>query len=116
MKLYSRDSASGSYFLHLLDRLGIETEAKPRLVAVIGRSPVEAVAGGEAELTVITVPVEGVVLAGLLPEELQNYNTFSVGVSANAKERKAAEQLISLLRSPAAAAAIRSKALEPVVP
>lgn len=117
---YSQDSASGSYFLHLLDRLGIETEVKPKLLAVTGRSPVEAVARGEAELTVITVPnivgVESVALAGLLPEELQNYTTFSIGVSANAKEPKAAEQLIAFLRSPAAAAAIRSKGLEPMVP
>lgn len=117
---YSQDSASGSYFLHLLDRLGIETEVKPKLLAVTGRSPVEAVARGEAELTVITVPnivgVESVALAGLLPEELQNYTTFSIGVSANAKEPKAAEQLIAFLRSPAAAAAIRSKGLEPMIP
>jgi molybdate transport system substrate-binding protein len=117
---YSRDSASGSYFLHLLDRLGIETEVKPKLLAVTGRSPVEAVARGDAELTVITVPnivgVESVALAGLIPEELQNYTTFSIGVSANAKERKAAEQLIAFLRSPAAAAAIRSKGLEPIAP
>lgn len=117
---YSQDSASGNYFLHLLDRLEIGTEVKPKLLVVTGRSPVEAVARGEAELTVITVPnivgVESVALAGLLPEELQNYTTFSIGVSANAKERKAAEQLIAFLRSPAAATAIRSKGLEPMVP
>ena len=117
---YSRDSASGSYLLHLLDRLGIETEVKPKLLAVTGRSPVEAVARGEVELTVITVPniigVEGVALAGLLPDELQNYTTFSVGLSANAKEPGAAQELIAFLRSPVAAAAIRSKGLEPVAP
>lgn len=117
---YSQDSVSGNYFLHLLDRLGIETDVKPKLLPVTGRSPVEAVARGEAELTVITVPnivgVESVALAGLLPEQLQNYTTFSIGVSANAKERKAAEQLIAFLRSPAAATAIRSKGLEPMVP
>lgn len=117
---YSRDSASGSYFLHLLDRLGIENDVRPNLLAVAGRSPVEAVARGEAELTVITVPniigVEGVALAGLLPDELQNYATFSVGLSANAKEPKAAQELIAFLRSPVAAAAIRSKGLEPVAP
>lgn len=117
---YSRDSVSGRYFLHLLDRLGIEAEVKPKLLVVTGRSPVEAVAGGEAELTVITVPniigVEGVALAGLLPDELQNYTTFSVGLSANAKEPKAVEQLIAFLRSPVGTAALRSKGLEPIVP
>jgi molybdate transport system substrate-binding protein len=103
---YSRDSASGSYFLHLLDRLGIEGEVKPKLLAVAGWSPAEAVARGEAELTVITIPniieVEGVTLAGLLPDELQNYTTFSIGLSANAKEPTAAEQLVAFLRLPAA--------------
>nr|WP_283808376.1 substrate-binding domain-containing protein [Bradyrhizobium sp. AS23.2] len=117
---YSRDSVSGSYFLHLLDRLGIEDKVRPKLLAVTGRSPVEAVARGEAELTVITVPniigVEGVVLAGVLPEELQNYTTFSIGLSANAKEPAAAEQLIAFLRSPTALAAIRSRGLEPIAP
>jgi len=117
---YSRDSASGSYFLRLLDRLGIEGTVKPKLLAVAGRSPVDAVAHGEAELTVITVPnivgVDGVALAGLLPEELQNYTTFSIGLSANAKESSAAQQLIAFLRSPAAAAAIWSKGLEPLSP
>lgn len=115
---YSSDSASGKYLLQLLDRLGIANEVKPRLVAVTGRSPVEAVARGEAELTVITVPnivgVDGVALAGLLPEELQNYTTFSSGLGAGAKEPKAAQQLVTFLRTPAAAAAIRSKGLEPL--
>lgn len=117
---YSSDSVSGSYFLRLLDRLGIEGEVKSRLLTVTGRSPVDAVARGEAELTVITVPniigVEGVALAGVLPDELQNYTTFSVGISASAGEPKAAEQLIAFLHSPAAVAAIRSRGLEPVVP
>ncbi|MCC8968088.1 substrate-binding domain-containing protein [Bradyrhizobium sp. Pear76] len=117
---YSSESVSGSYFLHLLDRLGIADDVKPKLLAVAGRSPVEAVARGEAELTVITVPnivgVEGVALAGVLPDELQNYTAFSVGISTNAGERKAAEQLIAFLHSPAAAAVIRSKGLEPVAP
>jgi molybdate transport system substrate-binding protein len=106
--------------LHLLDRLGIESAVKPRLLAVAGRSPVEAVARGEVELTVITVPniigVEGVALAGLLPDELQNYTTFSVSLSTDTKESKAAEQFMAFLRSPAAAAAIRSKGLEPIAP
>jgi molybdate transport system substrate-binding protein len=106
--------------LHLLDRIGIESEVKPRLLAVAGRSPVEAVARGEVELTVITVPniigVEGVALAGLLPDELQNYTTFSVSLSTDTKESKAAEQFMAFLRSPAAAAAIRSKGLEPIAP
>ncbi|OKO87729.1 hypothetical protein AC629_12600 [Bradyrhizobium sp. NAS80.1] len=62
------------------------------------------------------IGVEGVVLAGVLPEELQNYTTFSIGLSANAREPAAAEQLIAFLRSPTAFAAIRSRGLEPIAP
>jgi molybdate transport system substrate-binding protein len=117
---YSGDSASGNYLLQLLDRLGVANDVKSRLVIVKGRSPVEAVARGDAELTVITVPnivgVEGVALAGLLPEELQNYTTFSGGLGAGAKEPKVARQFMMFLRSQAAAAVIRSKGLEPVAP
>jgi molybdate transport system substrate-binding protein len=52
----------------------------------------------------------------LLPDELQNYTTFSIGLSANTKEPTAAQQLIAFLRSPAASAVIRSKGLEPIGP
>lgn len=117
---YSPDSASGSYFLTLLGRLGIDSEVKPKLKPVTGRSPVDAVANGEAELTVITVPnivgVRGVELGGLLPEELQNYTTFSAGIGAGAKDVKAAGALIAFLRGSAAASVMRARGLEPIVP
>lgn len=117
---YSPDSASGSYFLTLLRKLGIEEETKSKLKSVTGRSPVDAVAKGEAELTVITVPnivgIHGVELGGLLPEEVQNYTTFSAGISAGTKDAKAGEALVSFLRSPAAASAMRTYGLEALTP
>ncbi len=117
---YSSDSASGTYFLGLLARLGIEAETKPRLIPVAGRSPVDLVASGEAEMTVITVPniigVTGVELGGLLPEELQNYTTFSAAIAAGTKQPTAAAQFIAFLRSPSAIAAIRKRGLDPIAP
>jgi len=53
---WSPESASGAYFVGLLDRLGIAERVKPRLVAVPGGEVVEAVAKGSADATVITVP------------------------------------------------------------
>lgn len=117
---YSSDSASGTYFLRLLARLGIEAEAKSKLIPVTGHSPVDLVASGEAEMTVITVPnivgVAGVELGGLLPEEMQNYTTFSAAIAAGTKQRAAAAQFISFLRSPSAAATIRKRGLDPLAP
>lgn len=50
---YGADSASGKYFLGLIDRLGIGQQMQPKLRTVSG-NPVEAVARGDADLTVIT--------------------------------------------------------------
>lgn len=117
---YSPESASGSYFLSLLGRLGLDAAVQPKLRPVTGRSPVDAVAKGEADLTVITIPnivgVSGVELGGVLPAELQNYTTFSAGISASAMQAKAAGALIAFLRAPAAIAVFRAKGLEPVAP
>ncbi len=95
-------------------------EVKQKLRPVTGRSPVDAVANGEVDLTVITVPnivgVDGVELGGLLPEEVQNYTTFSAGISASSKEPNAADAFIKFLLTPAAISVVRARGLEPVAP
>ncbi len=116
---YASDSASSAYFLGLLDRLGIAAEVKPRLRAVPGGHVIEAVASGEADLTVITVPniigVPGVELAGLLPAALQHYTVFTAGVAAASANTVAARSLLDLLVSPDAARVLASKGMEPVM-
>lgn len=113
---YAADSASGAYLVGLLDRLGIAAEAKPQLKVVPGGRVIEAVASGEAELTVITVPnivgVPGVELAGLLPAELQHYTVFSAAIAAQPKDAKAAEALVKFLMSPQATSVLETKGLE----
>jgi molybdate transport system substrate-binding protein len=52
---YSRQGSSGLYFLSLLDRLGIAAEMKAKLKPQDGDNPVDAVAAGEAEMTVVGV-------------------------------------------------------------
>jgi molybdate transport system substrate-binding protein len=115
---YSADSASGTYFLSLLKRLKIEDEIKGNLVAVSHRSPVDAVATGKAEMTIITVPniigVNGVEIGGLLPAELQNYTVFDAGISKTTVERTASQSLINFLLSPSAVETMVSKGLESV--
>lgn len=50
---YANEGTSGSYFIGLLERLGIAGEVKPKLVATSGGQTAAAVAHGEAELAVI---------------------------------------------------------------
>ena len=117
---YAEDSASGRYFAGLLERLGIAAEVRPRLKAVPGGGVVEAVAKGEAELTVITIPnivgVPGVEVAGLLPAELQNYTVFTAGVGADARDREAARSLIKFLLAPEATPMFAAKGMERASP
>lgn len=116
---YSPDSVSGTAFLALLRKLDIEAVVQPKLVQVSGRSPVAAVASGEADLTVITVPnivgVAGVELGGVLPEALQTPTVFSAGVSAASAAGPGLE-LIAFMRGAAAVTALRGRGFEAAGP
>ena len=64
----------------------------------------------------ITYDARGLVeLAGWLPPELQDYEkfTWAMGVTSNAKEPATGETLVKFLSSPAAAALIKKKGMEP---
>ncbi len=112
---YAADSASGKYFLSLIERLGIGPEMQPKL-RVVGGSPVEAVERGDADLTVITVPnilgASEVVLAGVLPSEFQNPTTFTAGVTAKAGTSTKGHALVEFLSSPDASSAFAAHGLQ----
>jgi molybdate transport system substrate-binding protein len=117
---YTSDGAVGNAFLALLDRLGIATEVKPKLMARPGGGTVEPVARGEAELAVTTIPgileVPGADLAGRLPSELQTYVVYGAAVGTASQNADAATAFIRSLTTPAAAAVIKAKGLELVTP
>lgn len=117
---YSSDSASGAYFAGLFDRLGIGGEAGSRLKSYQGSGVMNAVAKGDAELTVITVPniigISGVELAGLLPPELQNYTVFTAGEAASAQDAQAAKVFIQFLSGPEATSVLKSHGLDGPAP
>ena len=69
---------------------------------------------------IISQPMEilatpGYVLVGWLPSELQDFEkfTWAVGITTVAKEPEAANALVRFLASPAAAAVIRARGMEP---
>jgi molybdate transport system substrate-binding protein len=55
----------------------------------------------------------GVDIVGPFPEALQTATQFSAGIPANAKEADAGQALVRFLSTPAAAAVIKAKGLEP---
>ena len=113
---YSPDSASSAYFISLIERLAIAAEVKPLLKPAPGGRVVEAVANGDADLVVITVPnlvnISGIEMVGLLPPTLQNYTVFSAGVGSATQDRPAADALIRFLLMPDATTVLKSKGME----
>jgi molybdate transport system substrate-binding protein len=116
------DPASGAssaiYAARLLAKLDIAAEIKPK-IKIFASNPLlfEAVAKGEIELAfgqmteIMAKPT--IVLVGPLPASLQNFSQFSGGVPANATQPEAGEALIKFLTSPAAAAIMKAKGVEP---
>jgi molybdate transport system substrate-binding protein len=108
--------SSGIYVAGLLDKLGVADAVKPKAVLIHGGAVAEHIAMGEAELGIHQIseilPVAGVTLVGPLPREIQNYTTYSAGLSVGAKDNEAAKALIKALTGPAAAEVIKSKGME----
>jgi molybdate transport system substrate-binding protein len=116
---YPAEGASGKYFVGLLERMGIAQEMQPRLKPMPAEYNVEVVASGEADLVVVVASrisgVRGVQLIGRIPDELQTWIGFTGGVSAAAKEPKAARDMLKFFTTPEAAKVLRATGVEPFV-
>jgi molybdate transport system substrate-binding protein len=108
--------SSGIYFDGLLERLGIAGDVRPKARLKAGGQVAELVASGEADLAVHQiseiVPVKGVTLVGPLPQEIQNYTTYTAGLGAAALDATAARALIETLASPSALPVLKSRGME----
>ncbi len=98
--------SSGRHFDEsVLPALGIRDAVRAKAVLGRGGSVAEKVARGEAEIGFQNVtellPVAGVTMVGLLPEELQKPITYSGAVLKAAKDPQAAQSLLDYLASPA---------------
>lgn len=109
---------SGIYLSQLIDRLGIGPQVRAKSVLVQGGSSADRIVSGEADIAIQQIseilPVKGVVLAGPLPAEIQNYTIYAAAVGATTSQRAAAEALIQLVRSKPGAEVITAKGMEPV--
>ena len=108
--------SSGIYFDKLLGTMGIADQIKPKAKLKNGGYVADLIASGEAELGVHQiseiVPVKGVTLVGPLPKEIQNLTVYAAGLSASAKDKDAAGELIKYLSGPDAAAVLKSKGMD----
>lgn len=109
---------SGVYLQKLFERWGILDQIKSRIVQAPPGVPVGSlVAKGEVALGFQQlselVNLQGITLLGPLPSDIQSITTFSAGVSANTKQKQAAQELIAFMSAPTAAETKRRQGMEP---
>lgn len=113
---YSKGGQSGIYFQKLLDRLGISEQVLSRATAIDKGFTGFAVTDGRADLAVQQVSelsfVEGIDVAGALPEELQHYSEFAVGVGSGAADKPVAHDFVRYLTGETARAAYTDHGLQ----
>ena len=106
---------SGIYLSQLFDRMGIGEQIRRKAVLVPGGYSAQRILTGEAEIAVQQmseiVAVKGVELAGPLPDQVQNWTTYTAAVSARAAQPEAAKQLLKFLGGDKAMATLVSKGM-----
>lgn len=110
-------SATGGQIMNVLKTLGIAEAMQPKLKLQPSPAAIpQAVANGEAELGVFLINVllaPGVELAGPFPPEVQQELVFTSAVTTDSQAAGTARAFIDYLKTPAAAAVIRSKGMQP---
>jgi molybdate transport system substrate-binding protein len=113
----AKGGASGVYFAHVVDKLGLTEQLKPKTILVPGAQAADVVAKGEADIGVgqasEIVPVAGAQLLGPLPGELASTTLFTGAIGGSSKVPDAARSLIQFLAGPAAAPVFIAKGFQP---
>ena len=110
--------SSGTFFAGLLERLGIAEQVnRTAVLKKRGFEVAQAVVNGEADLgtTFISeiLTVKGAAVAGPLPAELDNANTYTGAVLAGSVQQGAAAALLAALCDPAGRTRWSAAGLEP---
>lgn len=111
------ESATGYLLARIYERLGITEAMKTRIRPQPTPAQIaQSVASGDTELAVFLTNVltaPGIDLVGPFPPEVQLEVVYTAAVSAGTKEADAAKAFIAYVRSPEAAAVIRSMGMTP---
>jgi molybdate transport system substrate-binding protein len=115
---YIEQGGSGIYLKALLPRLGLADALKDTLKLLPPENPIGlAITNGEVELGMTQIseilPYAGAQLVGPLPADIQSVTVFTIAAAADAPQPEPAKALIRFLATPAAAAVLKAKGLDP---
>ena len=110
---------SGVHLSDLFKRWGIADQIKDRIVQPAPGIPVGSlVAKGEVELGFQQlselINVEGIVVLGPLPADIQKMTVFSAGITAKSEQQKAVKELLQFLTSPETSKVKTNNGMEPM--
>ena len=114
---FPQDGATRGDIERMLDRLGIATEVKPRIIlAPSSGAATESVAEGKAAMVITLfseiLPVRGVEILGALPGEFEHHVSFEAASNSAPKDAGAAQSLIACLSGAKAAQVFKAKGVE----
>jgi len=114
----SGGAQDGTYFVNLMRYLGIADQLKPKIKLTMGGdAAAQAAASGAAQIAVAQrrnfIALSGAAMLQPLPDLPGVEFLMEAGVVAHAREPEAAMALAKFLSSPARAAVIRAKGMEP---
>jgi molybdate transport system substrate-binding protein len=109
-------ASSGIYLAKLFQQMGIASEIAKKAVLVRGGLSAERVARGEADIALQQASelklVPSVRFAGMIPDQVQNYTTYSGALSADTAVLQAATALLAAFSDPSADAILKHRGLE----
>ncbi|WP_405402133.1 molybdate ABC transporter substrate-binding protein [Paracoccus sp. Ld10] len=112
---YSRAGASGIYFAGLIERLGIAEAINAKATIIPEGFTARQIVEGNADLAIQQISelmsVDGITIAGPLPDEVQVGTDFSVALFSDATNPTDAARLVMHLTSPDAVAAYEAAGL-----
>jgi molybdate transport system substrate-binding protein len=116
---YVADGASRVLVDQMIEILGLTTTLKPRTFLAEASGPATAaVVSGRSDivLTLISeiLSVEGLSLAGGIPDEFQKKITFSGAANARTGNLAAAKSLLAAFKSPSVATTYKARGMEPL--
>jgi molybdate transport system substrate-binding protein len=111
-----RTSASGEYFVGLIERLRFAEAIRPKIRFVpSSTAAVDSVARGEADLGIGMVSManrEGTELAGVFPAQARKSKSYAVGILTSSDHMQAAKDLASFVTSPRSLATFKTNGFE----